>query len=176
MREYFYSIVEGIIISCILIGISTLIGCQTIVPSPTPQRVQTVRIVVDFALPDTVPRMFVYRGNDLILSSYVTHGIGSGAGDYATSFSNAFDSHASSLGVYRIVSIYSGVHGRSYKLQGLDATNSNAYQRLIEVHQADYIGEGIEEGHSWGCFAVPEDTMKLLLKLVPIGTLLEARD
>ncbi len=112
--------------------------------------------LVDFTKPSTEKRMFIYNAdtNTLIYSTYVTHGSGSG-GKYATKFSNINNTHASSLGVYKTLTTYTGKHGYSLKIQGLDqGYNNNALSRYIVVHGADYIGNG-KTGRSWGCFAVP---------------------
>ncbi len=40
----------------------------------------------------------------------------------------------SSLGKYKIGEKYRGQYGKSYKLYGLENTNSNAYKRAIVLH------------------------------------------
>lgn len=114
------------------------------------------------------------QGTNTIYSTWVTHGSGSGTGEYATRFSNEPNSHASSLGRYKVLGIYRSYHhGLVFKLQGLDYTNSNAYSREILIHSALYIGDG-KIGTSWGCFAVTPNAMYVLLKIIPKGTALVA--
>lgn len=131
---------------------------------------------IDFSLPSTVPRFFVVQNGQVIYSTYVTHGIGSGNGNYADSFSNIPGSHASSIGVYRTGEYYYGKNGKSQKLYGLEkGWNNNAYERLIVIHGASYIRAGMSfPGHSWGCFAVPSKNIQDILKLLPPGTIITA--
>lgn len=86
----------------------------------------------------------------------------------APKFSNAFDSHCSSLGKYKIgARAYSdwGIHVK-YFLYGLEASNSNAYKRTIVLHGWESIPNtepypaGVPEG--WGCPAVSNATMTQL--------------
>ena len=132
-------------------------------------------IVVDFSQPSTQDRLYVYQDGHKIYSSPCTHGYGSGHGLYATQFSNRIGSGASSLGTYRITSVYDGHHGLCFRVIGLSSTNYNAAERHIEIHSATYIGMG-KTGLSAGCFGVPAQTMAWLLKNVPIGTLLYANN
>jgi hypothetical protein len=83
-------------------------------------------------------------------------------------FSNAFDSHCSSLGKYKIGGrAYSewGIHVKYY-LYGLESTNNNAYKRTIVLHgwesipYAEPYPAGVPEG--WGCPAVSNATMTQL--------------
>lgn len=118
--------------------------------------------VVDLAKSSHEKRMWIIDmlDKELILNTYAAHGHGSGD-DMATSFSNKVDSHQSSLGFYITGSVYWGSNGRSLKLDGVDAGfNSNARERAIVVHGADYVGEGTigalgRLGRSYGCPAVP---------------------
>lgn len=83
-------------------------------------------------------------------------------------FSNVPDSHCSSLGKYKIAERgYSnwGIH-INYKLDGLEASNSNARKRVIVLHSWEVISDeevypkGTPEG--WGCPAVSNNTMRRL--------------
>jgi len=97
----------------------------------------------------------------------VAHGLGSdpdGSG-YATKFSNVNNSKMSSLGVFRCAEIYSGAHGKSMRLDGLEMSNSLARERAIVMHSANYVTES-SAGRSWGCPAVsPEFISEALQKL-----------
>ena len=105
-----------------------------------------------------------------IISFYVTHGENSGDGNgNAVAFSNIEDSHQSSLGLYQTAQRYSGQHGKSMRLVGVESTNDNAYDRYIVIHSANYANqETVDElghlGPSWGCPAVDRATVKILLK------------
>ena len=86
----------------------------------------------------------------------------------------------SSLGLYLVENSYVGEHGTSLKLNGLSASNSNAKQRAIVIHSADYVSDRwiAEQGHlgrSWGCFALNEiDFKKNIFEKIKNGSLLIA--
>ncbi|MEI6311880.1 MAG: murein L,D-transpeptidase catalytic domain-containing protein [Bacteroidota bacterium] len=82
-------------------------------------------------------RFFVYDNNakKILLQGLVAHGVGSMTdNEDSLYFSNIPESNCSSLGKYKIGEKYTGRFGTSYKLYGLDATNSNAYNRAIVLH------------------------------------------
>ena len=94
--------------------------------------------LVDMSIPSGKNRFFVYNlKKDVVESScLVSHGKGSytmGNGNNLT-FSNLPNSYATSLGKYKVGGCYNGTYGLSYKLYGLDSTNSKAYERAIVLH------------------------------------------
>jgi hypothetical protein len=118
--------------------------------------------VVDFSLPSTEKRFWLIDANSgkLVFRSYVSHGKGSGSRLYATKFSNAVGSNASSLGSYIATTPYKGDHGPALRMIGVSATNSNAFKRNIVIHGATYVPILDEvmikiagAGRSNGCFA-----------------------
>ncbi len=121
-----------------------------------------VLTIIDYSLPSTEPRLWVIdmAAGRLLYRELVAHGRNSGD-DTATSFSNQHDSRQSSLGLYRADETYSGKHGYSLRMSGLEpGFNDNARDRAIVMHGADYVSEAfIAEhgrlGRSWGCPAVP---------------------
>ena len=133
-------------------------------------------VVVDLTKPSTEKRFYIYdsRTGSVIYSTYVAHGAGSGRGVYVTSVSNQENSGSTSVGVYYTREYYNGKHGRVLRVQGIEkGFNDNAYNRLIEVHGAKYIGNGLS-GHSLGCFAVPMDQMPYILNILRPNTLIIA--
>jgi hypothetical protein len=120
---------------------------------------------VDFTKPSTEKRFFIYdtKNHTQVFSTYTAHGRGSGLGAYPRVFSNISGSKASSLGTYITTATYSGKHGYSLRIKGLDqGLNNNALSRTIVVHGASYAGKG-KTGTSWGCFAVPyADSTKVI--------------
>ncbi len=101
--------------------------------------------LVDMSIPSGKKRFFVYnmQKDSVELSSLVSHGSGSykpDCQDHLT-FSNAPNSYATSLGRYKIGVSYYGTYGLSYKLFGLDSTNSNAYNRAVVLHSDSYVPE-----------------------------------
>ena len=135
--------------------------------------------IVDLAKSSCTKRMWIVDliNKDLLLNTWVAHGNGSG-GDIADYFSNASDSHASSLGFYVTEGIYNGKHGRSLKLNGMDAGfNDNARARSIVVHAAPYVSQSsINQlgrlGRSEGCPAVSPKVAKKVINTIKGGSVL----
>jgi hypothetical protein len=129
--------------------------------------------VVDFTKPSRVKRMWIIDllNKQLLLNTWVAHGQGSG-NDMATNFSDANESHQSSLGFYLADDIYFGKHGRSLRLDGLDeGFNSSARARGIVVHAADYVSEGAiaqlgRLGRSFGCPAVSPQVVDQVINTI----------
>jgi len=139
-------------------------------------------IVVDFSLPSSTPRMLLVdqaRGKKQLL--HVAHGRGSDPAHsgWLQRFSNLNGSNASSRGAYVTGAPYSGAHGRSQRLIGLEDSNNNAEARAIVIHGAWYCNEAILKntgklGRSEGCFAVSEAQIDPLLDWLGTGRLLYA--
>ncbi len=137
--------------------------------------------IIDYSLPSTSRRLWVVdlAHNKLILNTVVSHGAQTGA-LYAKSFSDQPGTHKSSLGVFLTENTYSGNHGLSLRLKGLErGFNANAYSRAIVVHGATYaneslalLGRGI--GRSWGCPAIPPRLVHSLINTIKGGSLLVA--
>ena len=93
---------------------------------------------------------------------------------FATQFSNEINSNQSSLGFYLTAETYSGAHGYSLRLDGLSDTNSNARERGIVVHAADYVAPGDKIGRSSGCPAVENRFHQLIIDDIKQGALIYA--
>ncbi len=135
--------------------------------------------IVDFSLPSSAKRLFVIdlTNNKLLFCTYVAHGNGSGL-EYANKFSNIPQSNKSSLGFYKTLNTYIGVHGYSLKLEGLEkGINDNANRRDIVIHGAAYVSEALARsqgyiGRSQGCPALPEKMHKPIINKIKNGTCL----
>jgi L,D-transpeptidase catalytic domain len=132
-------------------------------------------ILIDMSIHSGCNRMVVwdFAKNKIIKSILVGHGCGASAwgqdGSKATPvFSNAFDSHCSSLGKYKL-----GERGYSswgikikYLMHGLESTNNNALQRTVVFHgwdampNAEVYPNGSPEG--WGCPTISNDNMRAM--------------
>ncbi len=91
---------------------------------------------IDMSIHSGRKRFFVYdlERNIVIMSGLVAHGsCGDNFSDEAK-FSNAPGLGCSSLGKYKVGEGYHGQYGKSYKLYGLENTNSNAYKRAVVLH------------------------------------------
>lgn len=138
-----------------------------------------VLTICDMTQSSTKNRMWIIdlSKKKVLFNTYVAHGQGSGE-EYATSFSNAMNSHKSSLGFYVTGDIYDGEHGASLRLYGMDkGFNNAAYERSVVVHGADYVcGKFIENnqklGRSWGCPAVPSKLSGAIINAIKGGSCL----
>ncbi|XZF14597.1 murein L,D-transpeptidase catalytic domain-containing protein [Chitinophagaceae bacterium MMS25-I14] len=81
-------------------------------------------------------RFFVYNPerDTLLAAGLVAHGAGGKKFALTPRFSNKIGSGCTSLGRYRIRGKYQGNYSMSYKLTGLDSTNSNAFARYVVLH------------------------------------------
>ena len=117
--------------------------------------------VIDYSLPSTEPRLWVFdlaTGN-LLFKELVAHGKNTGD-NLATKFSNQMDSRQTSIGLFVTDDTYVGSNGYSLRLDGLDAGfNDRARDRAIVMHGAPYVNPEIAAtqgriGRSWGCPAL----------------------
>jgi hypothetical protein len=135
--------------------------------------------IIDFSKLSTQERFFVIDlENKLILyKSLVAHGKNSGE-NIADSFSNDSKSLKSCLGFFLTAETYTGKHGYSLKLDGLEpGINDNARQRAIVIHGADYVSASFAQQHgrlgrSWGCPALPTDRSKEIIDKISQGSCL----
>ena len=140
--------------------------------------------VADFALPSRNPRFWlVDMANGHTTSHLVSHGRGSDPAHsgWVERFSNDPGSNASSSGGYLTGDYYSGRHGASQRLIGLDPENDNALSRAIVIHGAWYVSDAMARQHgkigrSEGCFAFDETngSLKEVLSRLGPGRLLYA--
>lgn len=134
--------------------------------------------IIDFTLHSSKDRLFLIDVDSGKVDGYlVSHGKGSDPDHdgIASKFSNKPDSLMSSLGFYVGAETYSGKHGYSLRLDGLSTTNSNARDREIVVHAADYVEYGTEKiGRSWGCPSIDPRTSREVINRLKGGTLIYA--
>jgi L,D-transpeptidase-like protein len=91
---------------------------------------------IDMSIHSGRKRFFVYdlTKNVILISGLVAHGSCKEGFLTDAKFSNLPGCGCSSLGKYKIGEKYRGQYGTSYKLYGLDNTNSNAYRRAVVLH------------------------------------------
>ncbi len=138
--------------------------------------------IVDFAAPSSQPRFhFVDLASGKSTSLLVAHGSGSDPAHtgWLKRFSNEPNSNASCEGAFLADDYYSGKHGHSQRLIGLDETNSNALARAIVVHAAWYANEDVLRergvlGRSQGCFAVGESELAEVFQRLGQGRMIYA--
>ncbi len=93
-------------------------------------------LIADLSMHSGLNRMVLVNIVDkkIMDSGVVAHGSGSSYFAENAVFSNVPNSYCSSQGRYKIGAKYDGNFGKSYKLHGLDATNNNAFKRLVVLH------------------------------------------
>ena len=125
--------------------------------------------VADFRQPNREKRFYVIDLEELTLlyQTTVAHGVKSG-NVYPIAFSNELGSHRSSLGFYLTAETYTGANGVSLRMDGLDDSNSNARNRDVVIHGADYVDD-IEAGPSKGCIALPKYLSKQIIPVLAKG-------
>ena len=89
--------------------------------------------LIDMGICSGKNRFFVYdiMRNTVTLSGLVAHGNCNTQFLEEAKFSNKPNCGCSSLGKYKVGASYRGEFGKSYRLYGLDSTNSNAFKRAI---------------------------------------------
>jgi hypothetical protein len=138
--------------------------------------------IADFSRPSREARFFLLdTATGRVSKHLVAHGRGSDPdhSGFLERFSNAMGSEASSSGGYVTGDYYPGKYGRSLRVSGLDATNSNAEARAIVVHSAWYAEpEQVELhgklGRSEGCFALSYASLQEALQRLGPGRFLYA--
>lgn len=135
--------------------------------------------LIDFSLSSNTKRLWVIDldSDSILIHSLVAHGRNTGQ-EFASSFSNEAESYKSSLGFYITGEIYSGKHGKSLRLDGLEkGINDNARNRAVVVHGANYVSDIFIKnnqrlGRSLGCPAVPLAVTEELIRTIKDKTCL----
>jgi L,D-transpeptidase catalytic domain len=133
--------------------------------------------VIDYSLPSTQPRLFVFDlvARKLLFRELVAHGKNSGD-NRTTFFSNSPGSLATSLGLFVTEDTYVGGNGYSLRLRGLEeGVNDMARDRAIVMHGASYVSRAAiaalgRLGRSWGCPAVRKEVAKKIINTVRGGS------
>ncbi|MCE7071749.1 MULTISPECIES: murein L,D-transpeptidase catalytic domain family protein [Dyadobacter] len=132
--------------------------------------------IADFSQSSRNKRLYVIDliKRKVLLNTYVAHGRNSGD-EFAKRFSNDNSSYQSSLGFYKTLGTYTGKHGLSLRLEGVEkGINDRALERAIVMHGADYVSESFIKntgrlGRSLGCPAVSILDSKKLISMLCNG-------
>ncbi len=137
-------------------------------------------VVVDYSLHSSQERLFVIDLETGAVTAFrAAHGLGSDADHdgYLDSFSGIVGSQASPDGLLRLAEAYTGRHGQSFRLDGLDAGNKTSRARAIVIHAAVYAEPAFltkhgKLGRSNGCIVFSNEDLTRFAETVPEGTLI----
>jgi hypothetical protein len=149
------------------------VTCATTSGDIEPPRTLTL---IDYSKPSTEPRLWVLdlKNGETLFSELVAHGKNTGD-NLATEFSDALNSHQSSLGLFVARDSYVGSNGYSLRLDGLEpGFNGRARERAIVMHGAPYVDGAMAAkqgrlGRSWGCPAIREAVARNIIDTVRGG-------
>ena len=98
---------------------------------------ENICFLIDMTLPSGQNRFFIYdlKKDSIKQAALVAHGNCFQYWLEGRKYSNTVNSGCTSLGKYKIGNSYVGKFGCSYKLHGLDSTNSKAFERTVVLHQ-----------------------------------------
>ncbi len=131
-----------------------------------------IAFFVDMKIKSGKNRFFVYdlENNKIIDEALVANGSGSETAVRGElKFSNEPNSKCTSLGQYAIGKAYRGMFGKSYRLLGLNESNSNAEKRAIVLHSYSAVPNEEQDYYiynSQGCPMVSEAFFKKLEKII----------
>ena len=96
---------------------------------------------IDMSMPSGANRFFVYdlEKSSVVYSALVAHGSCNENFRSHPKFSNGVNTGCTSLGKYKVGELYNGKYGKSYRLYGLDNSNSTAYKRGVVIHGYDCV-------------------------------------
>ena len=97
--------------------------------------------LVDMSLPSGRNRFFIYdlEKGSVVSAALAAHGSCNTTFLSHPRFSNARDCGCTSLGKYKVGEFYKGQYGKSFRLYGLDNSNSNAFKRGVVIHGHDCV-------------------------------------
>jgi hypothetical protein len=133
--------------------------------------------IVDFSLASDEKRLWVIDidNRKILFNDLVAHGKNSGD-NLASRFSNTPNTNMSSLGFFITGETYSGKHGLSLFIDGMDRDyNHNARKRAIVIHGADYVSDEFIKrygriGRSFGCPSLSMDSHKPVINAISDGS------
>ena len=120
-------------------------------------------VLIDMKIPSNHYRFFLVdlRKDSIVQKGLVAHGSGSETNKAdSLIFSNTPNSYMTSLGIYKFGVAYQGSFGKSYRLHGLDKTNSKAFERAVVFHSYSYVPTEEQDSpimNSLGCPMVSPD-------------------
>jgi hypothetical protein len=143
-------------------------------------KTKDIMVVINMALHSSKKRLRIYdiHTHQVLREHHVAHGSGSAAAynkGIANKFSNTPMSKCSSKGAMVTGVEYTGRHGKSVRLHGLEpGVNDKVFARSVVFHSATYVTDKFikdngRAGLSWGCFAVDPAIWPSLKELIKDG-------
>ena len=132
-------------------------------------------LLLDYSIPSGTPRLFVWSHDkhQVVARTYAMHGVGGGSTAERPVFSNKAGSQCSSLGKFKVLTSHGAKLRRSYRLKGLERSNSNAYKRGIMIHRSKWVDTWcskkyipLHEPSCQGCVTVSSKGMAYLDRLI----------
>lgn len=172
-------------ITILLLILSTILNRRGITCKPQAKKIeeawsyvreqdmnQRFCILIDYSLHSGSNRLWVwdFENKHILFECPVAHGRGKGKHlrRSVAKFSNEEDTWLSSLGKCQVAERYHGRFGISYRLDGLDDTNSNIRKRCIVLHSYYTVPPKpsfpLPSGRSKGCVQVAKRNMDILDK------------
>ena len=135
--------------------------------------------IIDFSRASREKRLWVIdlTIHKILYHELVAHGKNSGM-QYASKFSNIPETNMSSLGFYVTGKTYTGKHGLSLYLDGMEKDfNNNASARSIVMHPATYVSTDFIRkygriGRSFGCPSLPVNMAGDIIETLKEGSCL----
>jgi hypothetical protein len=135
--------------------------------------------IIDYTKPSCDRRFYVIDlvKRKLLYYTLVAHGKNSGE-LVSYKFSNRPKSLMSSPGFFLTAEVYSGRHGYSLRLDGMEpGLNDLARARAIVIHGAEYVAQHYVDdvgyiGRSFGCPALPLELNRKIIDLIKGGSCL----
>ena len=127
--------------------------------------------LIDMSLPAGQNRFFIYdlQKDSVTGAGLVAHGNCFENWLEGRRYSNEVGSGCTSLGRYRVGAPYTGKWGYSYRLHGLDSSNSKALERTVVLHSHSCVPESETAGEicqSNGCPTVSPGMLQQLKKII----------
>ena len=140
---------------------------------------KNIAAIVDYSKSSNEQRFYVLDldARKTVQTSLVAHGRNSG-NEFARDFSNEDGSKKSCSGFLLTLNTYSGQHGYSLQLKGLEKDiNDQSFKRAIVIHGAGYVSDEFIKkygrlGRSWGCPALPPSLSRKIIDTIKGGSLL----
>lgn len=140
---------------------------------------KNILTIIDFSKSSCEKRLWVIDmvNRKVLFNELVAHGRNSGD-NFATRFSNNPNTNMSSLGFYITGETYTGKHGLSLSINGMDRDfNNNARERAIVIHGADYVSQDYIRkygriGRSFGCPSLGLDCFRPVIETISEGSCL----